>query len=68
MDVAKELWNDKEFIKKRIDEQIGYVWDLHEKDDLDNSLRTERLDSAITVYWKFKNRFKELQNEDDSVG
>lgn len=65
---AIELWNDKKFIERRIDEQWFYLADLCMRYDSGyGSLSKNRADelgeSARFLYRKFENRLKELNGD-----
>lgn len=57
---AIELWNDKKFLEKRIDEQWDYLTKLMFNNELSDRRKTELYWSAHSVVQRFKKRLEEI--------
>lgn len=62
---AIELWNDKKFIEKRIEEQISYGINLWRRwncgDGVDDKRYSELWGYAVFILEKFEKRLEELE-------
>lgn len=66
----KNLWDDPDFIEKRINEQLDYLYTLRNKwinDEISDTRFNELHESALEQFYRFNDRLDELnkQNNDE---